>query len=192
MKGGFHLVAIAGYTNSGKSSLLNALTGSDVVAESRYFSTLQTTTRRLRPELALDKHPDLLFTDTVGFIRDLPPWMVDAFASTLEEVSSSDVILLCVDASEDPALVRSKLETAWNLLDEIHASRHRFIVLNKADLLSSSSRKDVLSTLSLSAFVPLAPTLWSSTKSGEGLPQIVEALLERTVNYRDLTLTLTP
>ncbi|HVM44917.1 MAG TPA: GTPase HflX [Candidatus Thermoplasmatota archaeon] len=109
-RGGFHLVSLAGYTNAGKSSLLRALSERDTLVEDRYFSTLSTKTARARSD-----RRDILITDTVGFIEDLPPWMVDAFHSTLEEIALADVILLVVDAS-DPVdemvrRVRSSLRT---------------------------------------------------------------------------------
>jgi GTPase len=191
-KSGFQLVAIAGYTNSGKSSLLNALAGSEAHVENVYFSTLQTTTRKLRPELFEGRVPSLLFTDTVGFIRDLPPWLIDAFSSTLEEVVASDVILLVVDSSEPIDLIRSKLTTAWELLDRLHASKRRIIVVNKVDLLPPSFLPDILNTLSLQTFFPLTKIVKISTKTGEGLRELVKVLVDQTIPARYVRVQLDP
>lgn len=183
---GFRLVAIAGYTNSGKSSLLNALCGSEAFVENLYFSTLQTTTRRLKPAYVRDRHTGLLFTDTVGFIRDLPPWLIDAFAATLEEVAHSDVILLVLDASEPPAAVRSKLDTAWSILDELGATKRRFVLLNKADLVPAGSRNDIHNTLLQDSYYLHMERFWISTRTSEGLESIVEALVERTLPFHEV------
>lgn len=111
-RGGYHLVSLAGYTNAGKSSLLRALAPAPTLVENRYFSTLSTKTRRA----ASDKR-DILVTDTVGFIEDLPPWLVEAFHSTLEEIAFSDVTLLVLDASdpieEMARRLRSSLRILW-------------------------------------------------------------------------------
>lgn len=189
-KSGFQLVAIAGYTNSGKTSLLNALCGSEAYVENLYFSTLQTTTRRLRSELLAGRTSRLLFTDTVGLIRDLPPWLIDAFGSTLEEIVASDVILLAVDAAEEASLVRSKLETAWSLLDQLHAPKLRIIIFNKADLLTEGDRHDLLTTLSLSSYYPTTRLLFSSTKTKEGLEELVRVLLDETRTTHRLRIRL--
>ncbi len=110
-RGGFHLVSLAGYTNAGKSSLLTALTEDTAEVEDRVFTTLTTQTRRVESE-----RRDILLTDTVGFIDDLPPWLVEAFHSTLEEIALADVILLVVDASDPPAEVERKLASSLKTL----------------------------------------------------------------------------
>lgn len=191
-RSGFQLVAITGYTNSGKSSLLNTLCGSEAYVEDLYFSTLQTTTRRLQERWVPSPGANLLFTDTVGFIRDLPPWLVDAFSSTLEEVVGSDVVVLVVDASEEPALVKSKLETAWTLLDELHAPKRRIVLLNKSDLLQTSSRNDLHNTLLLTTYYPHVPFLWTSTKTDEGLRQFIQVVLGEVLPTHTVRLALDP
>ncbi len=90
---GFYLVSLAGYTNVGKSSLLNLLSGEKVKVEGKLFSTLSTTTRKIK-----NNNFPILLTDTVGFIQNLPAWIIDAFHSTLEEIEVSDIIILMVDA----------------------------------------------------------------------------------------------
>lgn len=112
-RGGFHLVSLAGYTNAGKSSLLRALSEKETLIEDRYFSTLSTKTARAQSE-----RRDILVTDTVGFIEDLPPWMVDAFHSTLEEIALADVILLVVDASDAPDEMLRRVRSSLRILHE--------------------------------------------------------------------------
>jgi GTPase len=189
-KGGFRLVAIAGYTNSGKSSLLNALCGSEATVENLYFSTLQTTTRRLRPQYSNGRHTSLLFTDTVGFISDLPPWLIDAFGSTLEEVSSSDVILITLDASEPLPIVREKLDTVWQLLDQLNSTKRRIIVLNKSDLVPDNLRNDIHNTLFQNTYYLRVPKRWTSTRNEEGLQQLVDQLIEETLPHHNLQIDI--
>lgn len=133
-KSGIPVVSIVGYTNAGKSTLLNILCESDVLAEDKLFATLDTTTRKLD----LCDGSTVLLTDTVGFIRKLPHNLLDAFKSTLEEVVLSDLILIVADAS-DP-----QVEDHVRIVDEILAelgasSKPAIIVLNKIDKLSADN-----------------------------------------------------
>jgi GTPase len=122
------IVAIVGYTNAGKSTLLNALTGSAVLVEDKLFATLDTRSRRLRSAHGRD----LVLTDTVGFIRDLPRELFSAFKATFEEAASADLLLHVVDAA-DPAH-DEHIRTTEELLSELELqSVPRVIVLNKAD-----------------------------------------------------------
>jgi len=144
-KRGFHLVSIAGYANAGKSSLLNALSGDEVLVDNRMFSTLSTTTRRIE-----GVRRKILLTDTVGFIDEVPLWLVDAFRSTLEEVYLSDVILLVVDASDEVEEVRRKVEVASQLLLPRAKDAHIIVLLNKVDLISGEEadrRAELVRTL---------------------------------------------
>lgn len=121
--------AIVGYTNAGKSSLLNALTSANVLAEDKLFATLDPTTRKL----ILTSGSTLLVTDTVGFVRNLPHNLVEAFKSTLEEASASDLLIHVADAS-DPE-VEAHMATTEKVLDEIGAGAvPRILVLNKVDI----------------------------------------------------------
>jgi len=121
-------VALVGYTNSGKSTLLNSLTKSDVEAKDMLFSTLDSTTRKLR----LDVKPDVLLTDTVGFIEKLPHQLIAAFKSTLEEVKISDLMLLIVDISNTG--FESNILSVKKVLEEIEVWGKPFImVFNKTD-----------------------------------------------------------
>ena len=123
--------SLVGYTNAGKSTLLNALTQSDVYAENQLFATLDTTSRRLRfPRLQ-----EVIFTDTVGFIRDLPQDLVAAFKATLEELNDADVLLHVIDASSPQ--VHSQIAAVEAILKQLgHAEKPMIRILNKTDLIS--------------------------------------------------------
>jgi len=130
MANGIPVVAIIGYTNSGKSTLLNALANAGVLAEDKLFATLDPTTRRVR----LPNNLEVLFTDTVGFIRHLPESLVTAFRATLEEVEAADVLLHVVDVSH-PNRDRQVRAVAQTLHD-LHISEKPIVTaLNKVDLL---------------------------------------------------------
>jgi GTP-binding protein HflX len=130
---GYYLVGIVGYTNAGKSTLFNIISGESVDVEDRLFTTLSTTTRKV-PKV---KKP-IILTDTVGLIDDLPHWMIGAFHSTLEEMFLSDLILLVVDASEPIDEINRKLKTSFDvLLPDIEPSKI-FVVLNKIDRLDGN------------------------------------------------------
>jgi GTP-binding protein HflX len=132
-------IALAGYTNAGKSTLLNALTGAQVGVRDRLFHTLDPNTRAMR----LDGRPYLL-TDTVGFIRKLPHQLVDAFGATLEETRLADLIVHVVDASVDEDEMVAMLRAVEDVLDEIGAGdRPRLLVLNKADQIDDERREEL-------------------------------------------------
>lgn len=131
-------VALVGYTNAGKSSLMRALTGSEVLVADKLFATLDTTIRPLYPE----SKPKVLVSDTVGFIKKLPHDLVASFKSTLDEALNASLLLFVVDGS-DPAF-RSQLEVTLSVLDEVGASEvPRLLVLNKRDNLSEEQLKDL-------------------------------------------------
>lgn len=135
--------AIVGYTNAGKSTLLNALTGAGVRAEQKLFATLDPTTRKLE----LPAGRGLLLTDTVGFIQKLPTDLVAAFRATLEEVTEADVVIQVLDLSS-PA-VEEQAETVEEVLGELDAAaKPRVVVLNKVDLLGPASRRRAVGALS--------------------------------------------
>ena len=135
-RSGLPEIALAGYTNAGKSTLLNALTGSDVGVQDRLFHTLDPTTRTMR----LEGRP-FLVTDTVGFIRKLPHQLVDAFGATLEETRLAELILHVVDASAEEDELLEMLAAVDSVLEEIGAGENaRLLVLNKADLIDAERR----------------------------------------------------
>jgi GTP-binding protein HflX len=122
------LVAITGYTNSGKSTLLNTLTGAKVLAENKVFATLDVTSKRL----ALASKQNIIFIDTVGFIRDLPQSLLEAFKSTLEEILEADLIINLMDASCNA--LDEKHDTVLRILAELGAQDiPKINVLNKVD-----------------------------------------------------------
>jgi GTP-binding protein HflX len=156
-------VAIAGYTNAGKSSLLNRLTRAGVLVENALFATLDATVRR--SETADGRTYTL--TDTVGFVRNLPHQLVEAFRSTLEEVGDADVILHVVDGSHpDPA---AQLKTVRDVIGDVGARDTReLVVFNKADLLTDDER------MLLRGLEPSA--LFVSSRTGEGIDELREAI----------------
>lgn len=124
----FPSCALVGYTNAGKSSLLNALTGSEAFVEDQLFATLDPLTRKL----PLNDGAAVLITDTVGFISNLPHGLIDAFKSTLEEAVYADLLLIVLDSADENAL--SQYETVCDVLEEIGADKNpRMILLNKYD-----------------------------------------------------------
>jgi GTP-binding protein HflX len=132
-------VALAGYTNAGKSTLLNALTGAEVGVANRLFETLDPTTRNF--ELSGRNY---LLTDTVGFIEKLPHQLVEAFKATLEETTLADLIVHVVDASETEERRMLDMHAVDEVLEEIGAGeKPRLLVLNKADLLTDDERREV-------------------------------------------------
>ncbi|MCL2920201.1 GTPase HflX [Shewanella litorisediminis] len=129
------VAALVGYTNAGKSSLMRALTGSDVLVENKLFATLDTTVRALSPQT----QPRILVSDTVGFINKLPHDLVPAFHSTLEEARDASLLLYVVDASDRD--FRTQLEVVRSVLSQISlGGKDKLLFLNKVDCLSSDER----------------------------------------------------
>jgi GTP-binding protein HflX len=160
-------VALAGYTNVGKSTLLNALTGSDVSVENQLFHTLDPTTRGFEYD-----GRRYLVTDTVGFIRRLPTQLVEGFASTLEETLSADIVLHVVDASAEDDEQDRQREAVEDVLHEIGAADIPVeIVLNKID------RVDPLHRRRLANRFPTAPQV--SALTGEGMEELMAEIARR-------------
>lgn len=160
------LVALVGYTNAGKSTLLNHLTTADVLTEDRLFSTLGSVVRRTE----LTPGETILLSDTVGFVRRLPHELIEAFRSTLEEILEADLLLHVVDAS-DPA-IESQLVAVREVLAEIGAGQlDELIVLNKQDL------ADPVAFQRLLAVHPAAVGV--SALTGIGLEHLQETIVER-------------
>ena len=152
------VVALVGYTNAGKSTLLNCLTGADIPANDRLFDTLDTTTRKLR----VDEFTEVLISDTVGFIRKLPHHLIEAFKATLEELSYADVLLHVIDISNPDWEEQARIVDS--LINQLGANETPCIrVYNKCD-----------------AYVGILPhgedIVCLSAKSGEGVQELVQAL----------------
>jgi len=159
------LASIVGYTNAGKSTLLNKLTGADVLAVNKLFATLDPTTRRLR----LPTNQNVLLTDTVGFIRKLPHGLVEAFKATLEEVVQADLLVHVVDVSHPQA--KEQIQSVEAVLKEIGAEgKPTLMVFNKTDLMNGS--RDTLS-----GFMHQYPHgVAISAETGEGIPMLLAEL----------------
>jgi GTP-binding protein HflX len=137
---GVPTIAIVGYTNAGKSTLLNALTGASVLSEDKLFATLDTRSRHLKVGWAGYGDREVVITDTVGFIRDLPQDLFAAFRATFEEAADADLILHVVDAADESKVDR--IETTLDVLEELElAGIPRVLVFNKIELLSPLDQK---------------------------------------------------
>ena len=159
------LASIVGYTNAGKSTLLNTLTGAEVLTEDKLFATLDPTTRRLR----LPSNQNVLLTDTVGFIRKLPHGLVEAFKATLEEVVQADLLVHVVDTSHPEA--EEQIQSVDAVLKEIGAEgKPTLMVFNKIDQLNGS--REVLSR-----FLERHPRgVAIAATTGEGIPALLAEL----------------
>ena len=151
---GVYRVALVGYTNAGKSTLLNRLTGAGVYVRDELFATLDPTTRALE----LEEGRKITITDTVGFIQKLPTMLVESFKSTLAEVKAADLILLVVDASDEAA--QREIEAVREVLGQIDANEiSSVVVYNKCDLLDEDERR-VLATTHPDAVLISAQDRW--------------------------------
>jgi GTP-binding protein HflX len=151
-------VALVGYTNAGKSTLLNCLTGADIPARDRLFDTLDTTTRRLR----INETQEILLSDTVGFVRKLPHQLVEAFKATLEELRYADVLLHVIDISSHDWQEQAAVTDA--LIEELGAgATPRLRVYNQCDRCEGELPRD-------------REAVFTSAKTGEGVPALLRAL----------------
>ena len=163
-RSGLFKIAIVGYTNAGKSTLLNALTDAGVLAEDKLFATLDPTTRKMQ----LPSGETLLLTDTVGLIRKLPHHLVNAFRSTLDEAVYADALMIVIDVS-DPEF-REQLDVTEKLLEDLGAAgKPTLYVLNKCDLGAASA-------FPIGVPAEHAHTVAISAKTGQGLDLLAELL----------------
>jgi GTP-binding protein HflX len=160
-------VSIVGYTNAGKSTLMNALTGADVLVADKLFATLDTRTRRWQ----LPKWGEVLLSDTVGFVRNLPHDLVASFRSTLEEARHADLLLHVVDAADPEA--EAQVDTVNRVLEEIGVdSSNALIVLNKMDKVRDRAVVDVLRRR-------FQESISISAATGDGLDRLGDAVAAR-------------
>ena len=182
MRSAIPVIAIVGYTNAGKSTLLNRLTDAGVLSKDALFATLDPTTRNYH----LPSGQEVLFTDTVGFIRKLPHHLIDAFRSTLEEAKYSDLILHVVDASNPNADVQ--MAVVYDTLRRLEIGDRKVVTaMNKQDLVTDSVWKDLQAER----------TVRISAKTGEGIPELIDAIsevllegkvyIERVYGYDEIT-----
>ena len=163
MRSAIPVIAIVGYTNAGKSTLLNRLTDAGVLSKDALFATLDPTTRNYR----LPNGQEVLFTDTVGFIRKLPHHLIDAFRSTLEEARYSDLILHVVDASNENA--DTQMAVVYDTLQRLEIGDRKVITaMNKQDLVTEAGWKDLRAER----------TVRISAKTGDGIPELLDAISE--------------
>ena len=158
---GMFKVALAGYTNAGKSSLLNRLTNADVLAYDKLFATLDSTTRKFE----LPEGREITITDTVGFIQKLPTTLIEAFKSTLDEITGADVVLHVVDASSDE--YEAQIAAVEDVLGQIEAQDLlRVLVFNKCDLLDDEHLDALKARHPQAQFV--------SAATGEGIAELID------------------
>lgn len=171
-KSGTFKIALAGYTNAGKSSLINRLTDSDVLSMDKLFATLDSTTRKLK----LPEGREVTVTDTIGFIRKLPTTLVESFKSTLDEINGADLILHVIDGSSDE--ISYQIETVEDVLGQIGADKiERIEVFNKADAFESSD-----AARRIQATHPEAVLV--SALTGQGIEELVDRI-SRIASSRD-------
>ena len=172
---GLFKICLVGYTNAGKSTLLNAVTGAKAFVEDRLFATLDTRTRKWAPARGVE----VLLSDTVGFVAKLPHQLVASFKATLEEAVNADLLLHVIDVASEDAL--SQAESVNQVLEEIGcASKPMVLVLNKIDALTDMSLLETLETIH-----PEAVSI--SARSGLGLDQLAHAVV---AHYRGGEVTL--
>ena len=163
VRSGVPQISLVGYTNAGKSTLLNALTGAGVLVEDRLFSTLDPTSRRLE----LPDGRAAVLTDTVGFVRKLPHQLVEAFRSTLEQTTNSDLLLHVIDASRSDQ--QARVSAVDQVLADIGASKvPRVLALNKSDRIPPDGREPLIRLFPDGVFI--------SSLTGEGLEELLEAV----------------
>lgn len=179
-RSGTFKIALAGYTNAGKSSLINRLTGSDVLSYDKLFATLDATTRKLK----LPEGREVTVTDTIGFIRKLPTTLVESFKSTLDEINGADLILHVIDGSSDE--LAYQIDTVEEVLGQIGAERiERLTVFNKCDLIESLDAIERLRRTHPDAAIVSAVT-------GEGVDLLVERIAQVASSRDDYIEALVP
>lgn len=176
------IISLVGYTNAGKSTLLNTLTNSQVYAERKMFATLDPTSRRLR--LPIER--EIIINDTVGFIRDLPETLIAAFRATLEEISDSDLLVHVVDAANAQSL--AQIESVDKILSDLELNNiPRLIALNKADLLEKDEVEALTRQISLDKQAECVAVSAITSRSLEPLIQKIGEILAKDLGQRSET-----
>ena len=174
VKAGLPIVSIVGYTNAGKSTLLNTLTKSEVFTENLLFATLDTSTRRLR----FPREREVIITDTVGFIRSLPKSLLGAFKATLEELQDADLLLHLVDCS-NPRF-EEQIEQVETILEELDlGEKPRLLIFNKSDLLSQLKKSDPLTFMKVRQLSRRLQAISISAADRKSLEPLIEELQRR-------------
>ncbi len=172
---GLHLVAVAGYTNAGKSTLMNRIADADMPDKSvdtadRMFTTIATSTRKMKGKR------DCIVTDTVGFIRDLPPWLVEGFMSTLEEVFEADIVLLLLDVSERRERAARKAADSLHILRKGNCRGKIVLVMNKIDREPDEDRFDPESDLDPDLATMVNARIRISAAEGPGTDELLDVI----------------
>lgn len=164
---GYFLVSLAGYTNSGKSTLMKVLSGEDVIIDGRMFSTLV-------PKISKVKiKQKVLITDTVGFIKNIPPWLIESFSATLEEIYRSDLVLLIIDGNDILDVFITKFNLSYQILKE-HSKSKIITIINKIDLNPS----DLESKIEVIQKEGIVKVMLISAKQKENIEKVFEAIEE--------------
>ncbi|MDD2541116.1 MAG: GTPase HflX [Desulfuromonadaceae bacterium] len=185
VKAGVPIISIVGYTNAGKSTLLNALTKSDVFTEDLLFATLDTSSRRLR----FPRDREVIITDTVGFIRSLPKSLMGAFKATLEEMRDADLLLHVVDASHPR--FEDQIAQVRAILAELElGDKQELLVYNKADMLNDMKKKDMVAFLRVRQSARTQNSVMVSACDRKSLQPLMDELQRRFwVEDREITQT---
>ena len=174
VKAGVPIISIVGYTNAGKSTLLNALTQSEVFTEDLLFATLDTSTRRLR----FPREREVIITDTVGFIRSLPTSLLGAFKATLEELQDADLLLHVVDAV-NPRF-EDQIAQVRTILAELGlGEKPELLVFNKSDILNDLKKKDTVAFLKVRQIARTRGGLTISARDRKSLTPLIQELQQR-------------
>ena len=172
---GFTTISLAGYTSAGKTTLFNKTTGETRTQSKELFTTLSTTTRRI----TINQEPALI-ADTVGFISKLPAYMIDAFKSTLEELTYSDIIILVIDVSDSQLELKKKFASCMRTLDELGVKKEKIIfALNKLDLIKQDQinyKRELLNLIENEKVVLV------SSKTGENIKELKELIQNTIIN----------
>lgn len=177
---GFKIISLAGYTSAGKTSLFNKMTGETREQSKELFTTLSTTTRRL----SINQEP-FLISDTVGFISKLPAYMIDAFKSTLEELSHTDIIIVVIDISDSLFDLKKKFSSCMRTLSELGVEKDRMVyALNKADLLENEEIEGKIDMLNLTDNKKLISVSAKTGKNIKQLKELIKDILENQNSHK--------